>query len=292
MQMMSGSVDYSIDELAEKLDLSYRSVYRYIDSFKQAGFVVNKKAGGVYKLGKMPRGGMDLNRLIYFSEEEAGMVASLIESLDSSNSLKTELHRKLATVYNSTSIADYISDKSRSANIEALGEAIRDRKRVILRSYESASSHTIRDRLVEPFAFSTNFVDVWGYDVDIKDNRIFKISRISSVEKTTDDWENEALHHKEETDCFRMQGKEKYHIRLRLSLRAKNLLVEEFPLSKSQVQKGKGDEEEWILDTTICGLSGAGRFVTGLSDEIKILEGDELKEYIRNFAKNFILRDL
>ena len=42
MKMMSGSVNYSIDELSDKLDMSPRTIYRYIDTFKNAGFAVTK----------------------------------------------------------------------------------------------------------------------------------------------------------------------------------------------------------------------------------------------------------
>ena len=42
MKMMSGNINYTIDELAEKLNTSYRSIYRYIDTFKECGFVVEK----------------------------------------------------------------------------------------------------------------------------------------------------------------------------------------------------------------------------------------------------------
>ena len=36
MKMMSGSVNYSIDELSDKLEMSPRTIYRYIDTFKNA----------------------------------------------------------------------------------------------------------------------------------------------------------------------------------------------------------------------------------------------------------------
>ena len=36
MRLMSGPVNYSVDELAEKMETSYRSIYRYIDTFKEA----------------------------------------------------------------------------------------------------------------------------------------------------------------------------------------------------------------------------------------------------------------
>ena len=68
MKMMSGNTNYTIDELAELLGISYRSIYRYIDTFKESGFVVEKLHSNVYKLGKMPKSYVDLKRLIYFSE--------------------------------------------------------------------------------------------------------------------------------------------------------------------------------------------------------------------------------
>ena len=43
------------DELAEKLDMSYRTIYRYIDTFMESGFAVVKLYGNVYKLGKLPK---------------------------------------------------------------------------------------------------------------------------------------------------------------------------------------------------------------------------------------------
>ncbi|MBQ2296756.1 MAG: HTH domain-containing protein [Clostridia bacterium] len=42
IKMMSGHENYTIDQLAEKLGTSYRSIYRYIDTFKECGFVVLK----------------------------------------------------------------------------------------------------------------------------------------------------------------------------------------------------------------------------------------------------------
>ena len=40
MKMLASNKNYTIDDLAERLGLSYRSIYRYIDTFKDSGFVV------------------------------------------------------------------------------------------------------------------------------------------------------------------------------------------------------------------------------------------------------------
>ena len=40
MKMMSDNTNYTIEELASKLEMSYRSVYRYIDTFKASGSLI------------------------------------------------------------------------------------------------------------------------------------------------------------------------------------------------------------------------------------------------------------
>lgn len=285
MKMMSGNVNYTIDELAEKLGTSYRSIYRYIDTFKESGFVVEKLHSNVYKLGKMPRTYVDLKNLIYFSEEEAYIVNSLINSLDSTNILKTNLKKKLSAVYGSTSIINYVQKKELAEHIELLGQAIREKKRVILKSYESSHSHEVSDRFIEPFEFTTNCIDVWGYDLEKKENRVFKISRIGRVSLLDDSWCNEERHEKSKTDCFRISSFEQSRVKLELSIMAKNLLIEEYPLAEKDIRK-EGDK--WILDTMVSGMEGVGRFFLSLAHEIKILESDELKEYTRKFVERYL----
>lgn len=285
MKMMSGNINYTIDELADKLGTSYRSIYRYIDTFKESGFVVEKLHSNVYKLGKMPRTHVDLKSLIYFSEEEAYIVNSLINSLDSTNMLKTNLKKKLSAVYNSTSIVNYVQKKELAEHIELLGQAIREKKRVILKSYESSHSHEVSDRFIEPFEFTTNCIDVWGYDLEKKENRVFKISRIGRVSLLDDSWCNEERHEKSKTDCFRISSFEQSRVKLELSIMAKNLLIEEYPLAEKDIRK-EGDK--WILETMVSGMEGVGRFFLGLAHEIKILESDELKEYTRKFVERYL----
>lgn len=39
---------------------------------------------------------------------------------------------------------------------------------VILHNYESANSNVVRDRFVEPFGFTNDFIEVWSYDTESK----------------------------------------------------------------------------------------------------------------------------
>ena len=74
MRYMSGNINYSVEELAQKLDMSERTIYRYIDTFRGAGFAVTKIWANVYKLEKMPKGAPDFDRLMFFSEEESYLI--------------------------------------------------------------------------------------------------------------------------------------------------------------------------------------------------------------------------
>lgn len=285
MKLMSGPTFYTIVDLQDTLGMSERTIYRYIDTFKEAGFAVEKVRGNVPRLVTMKRPYPDLSKIVYFSEEEAYVVNRLIDSLDNTNALKQGLHRKLAAIYDATSIADYVDKKSNAANIQALADAAKNKQQVVLKNYESSNSGDIRDRKVEPFGFTTNYLDVWCYDPEDGRNKRFKIARIDEVEVLDEPWVSEALHNSSEIDVFRMSGPERYHVRLRLSLRAKNLMVEEYPLAEKCIRKN-GDN--YLFDAAVCALEGVGRFVIGLAGDIVILEGEELKGYIRNYVSEHL----
>lgn len=285
MKLLTGNVSRTIDQVAKEMGITPRTVYRYIDDIREAGVVVNKLYGNVYATGKVGRGLSDFNRLIYFTEEEAYITAKLIEGIDNNNVLKRDLQRKLASVYDSTSIANYIDNTANAANVEALADAIKRKKQVVLKQYESAHSNESKDRLVEPIEFTANMIDIWAYDVDNGDNRVFKVARIHEVEVTDTGWEFASKHKAIKPDVFRMVGNLNEKIVLQLNTRAKSLLLEEFPLAEKDLKREDG---KWLLKTTIHSLEGAGRFVIGLAADIKILEGKKLLDYIKNYDKKYV----
>lgn len=287
MKLLTGNVSRTIDQVAKEMSITPRTVYRYIDDIREAGFVVNKLYGNVYAMGKVGRGLSDFNRLIYFTEEEAYITAKMIEGIDNNNVLKRDLQRKLASVYDSTSIANYIDNTVNASNVEALADAIKRKKQVILKQYESAHSNEAKDRLVEPIEFTANMIDIWAYDIENDDNRVFKIQRIHSVEVMDTDWAFKSKHKAIKPDVFRMVGNLNEKVVLQLNTRAKSLLLEEFPLAEKDLKREDG---KWLLKTTIHSLEGAGRFVIGLAADIKIIEGDKLRKYIMDYQKKHIAK--
>jgi len=288
MRLMTGNVYFSVEELAEKLETSYRSIYRYIDTFKTLGFAVEKIRGNVYRIVKMPSSLKDLSKLVYFSDEEAKILCNLIENLDSTHSLKSALYKKLSAIYDLTSINEFKGSKSNAGCIQAIKNAMDEKKKVVLRNYASSNSGDVRDRVVEPFGFTNNHIEVWAYDTEKKDNRLFKIPRIDWVDILNEDWEFESEHHRKNIDPFHMAYDGKgTPIKLELSLRAKNLLLEEFPLAEPGIKKAGS---KWFYVGSVGPLEGVGRFCIGLAGDIKVVDSPELSTYIKGFVKeNFII---
>ena len=279
MKLMTGNVNYTVNDLAERLETSYRSIYRYIESFKDAGFVVQKLEGGVYKLSKESPHFKDISQLVHFTDEEAHIVNQLIEGLDDTNMLKHNLRRKLCTVYNCTSMASSVVRGANASNVNRLVEAIECRCQVVLRDYASGHTGNLSNRVVEPFGFTTNYVQVWCYEPESGMNKLFKTSRIGSVELTDREWQYADRHQEGYIDIFRMTGFEQQGVKLRLGMLSRNLLIEEYPLSERDItQEGEG---RWLLDTKVCNYRGIGRFVMGLMDDIEIVDSPEFEAYIR-----------
>lgn len=285
MKMLTGNTTMNIDDLASKMGTTTRSIYRYIDTLRGAGLVVTKLYGNVYQMGKMSSTFPNLAKYIYFTEEEAYILNNMIENLSATNTLKKDLKRKLYSVYDCTSIANYTERCNNAPNIEALVSARKEKLQVVLRNYSSGHSNVTRDRIVEPFDFTAEMIDVWAWDVDAGQNRIFKIARIDEVEILPNSWQHESDHRRLNVDVFRMSGEGAIPIKLRLNTRAKDLLVEEFPMADKDIKK---EGKTWLLDTTVTCLEGIGRFVIGLAADVKIVEGDELKEYVKKYDKLYI----
>lgn len=282
MQFLTGNVNYTLDEICERLDLSRRTMFRYLDTFKSAGFSVQRIGEGRYRLATMRRSDVDLSKIVYFTEEEAYVVNRLIDALDNTNAMKQGLRRKLAAVYDSTDIDNYIDKKENSVHIGALADAIREGKKVVLKDYSSSHTNATKDYTVEPFKFNTNYIDIWAFDTADGLNKRFKVARIGGVEILDEPWEHAEQHQEEPMDSFRIHGSAPVHVKLRMHLIAKNLLLEEYPLAEKEVYQEP--DGTWYYEGDVRGMDGVGRFVLGLPAYVDVLEGDPLKDYLREQA--------
>ena len=288
MGLLSSNVDYTTEELMDRLEISRRSIFRYLESFKIAGFTMKKKGPNVHKLLSNACHKIELSQLIHLSDEEAYLLHNLMGALSSDCQVVMNLEHKLAALFDATSVTEIIGNKVNGENIMRLRRAIDEKKQVILVDYESGNTMSISDRLVEPIKFSTNYADIYAYEVATGITKVFKISRIGCVELSLVEWQHEDKHANIETDCFRMTGKEDIPVTLKMTLKAKNLLIEEYPLSAKYVSF---DGEWWWFRANVKDLAGVGRFVIGLADQITVVNSKPLKKYISYFYNTYLCRN-
>jgi predicted DNA-binding transcriptional regulator YafY len=279
MKMLAANNYLTVEEIAARLSITPRSVYRYIDTFRSAGFVIKKKNGCI-RLDKSSPYFKDISELIHFTEEEAYILKSAIESIDENNILKQNLKKKLYTVYDYKIMAETIVNSRHSRNVRQLVQAMEERRTVILKKYASSHGNDIRDRRVEAFAFTTNYEQVWCYCLEDREVKLFRVSRIGAVEILPEPWQHEAAHQSGYIDIFRMHSNVKMRVILKMGLRSSSLLMEEYPLASKQMKRIS--DNEWMLDTEVCSYEGVGRFVLGLPGDIVIIDSPELVQYIAN----------
>lgn len=182
------------------------------------------------------------------------------------------------------------SNKDRAAAISLLQHACTQKRCVVLHQYASNNGGTVSDRKCEAYDVRPDDGIVICFDLDKNAVRVFNINRIGYVEILEDQpWKNAANHKAIKVDVFHMSGDSTTRISLQLDLMAKNLLIEEFPKAKDFVKGQKGDENVWYFTTDICRIEGIGRFYIGLANHILILEGEELKNYAMEYAKNYLI---
>ncbi len=278
--MLSQKYGRSKESLAEHFGTSIKTISRYMETFREVGFVLKRTSEGYWQLDKDNSDYKDLSELLHFSEDESAILSNAIDSIDTTTELKEQLKRKLYSLYNIDRIATPLAKKQKATHIAVLSKAISEKKQVILSHYSSANTMQVSDRLIEPFNFTHNFADIWAYEPQSGMNKMFKLERIGKVKPTKADFMFEQHHQKTETDVFRMSSTKTMDVKLKLSLKAKNLLIEEFPRAEKFIEKNT--DNEYLFSAPVRDWKGVGRFILGLSFDIDIVYPDELKNYVVN----------
>jgi len=267
----------TIDTISESLDVSPRTVYRYLDTFENAGLKLNKSEDGI-SLSKDSKYFRMISDLAYFNEEEAYIIKRSLEVFDSNSPAILAIKRKLNNIYDFKDVAQLIVKPGRDRVISNLLFSIAEERRVILKNYHSIHSGVISDRIVEPIAFGVNMVNIFCYELESGKCKYFKIPRIEEVIVEETEWHYKEFHEKVKVDLFRFSGNTEKPVKLKMSMVAATLLIEEFPLSEQYIKQLS--ENVFILNCKVYDYQGVGRFVLGLCNEIEVIESPEFLSFL------------
>jgi len=282
LMMLSGGYGCTIRELSAKLETNWRTIYRYLETLSDAGFIVQRNEE-YFSIDRQSPYLRTIGDLLHFTPEESWILNKAILSLDDEIPIKQNLAKKLYALYDLKGVPYPVVKKENSERIIALIRAMEDKHQVVLRNYQSANSSTTSDRVVEPFSFTLNYGYIWCFEVEAGDNKLFKTARVSTVTDTGTPWQNEARHHELPTDVFRISGNRKITVILRLTMRAASLLAEEYPQSEEFISPA-GDNV-FLFNGWVNSFEGVGRFILGLPDDIEVLGPASLMEYLNEQIK-------
>ena len=282
MLLLTQNRKYTIDEIGERLDLSRRSIYRYLDFFKDYGFKIEKE-NGIFRLDKSSPYFKQITEMVHFTEDEAITLKMVLEGIPKKTNAVKQLLNKLSRLYDLQLLENIASNEQFAKNQQALYQAAKEGRQCLFRNYSSSHSGTVSDRLVEPFAFMSSNTEVRAFEVYSKVNKTYKITRIGEVVILPTNWDYMPFHKQVYTDPFHFSGEELIPIKLRLDRLATNLLKEEIIVKDEEL--AQEDESHWIYSTEVCRFEGVGRFILGLMNNIDILENTELKKYIKEQVK-------
>ncbi len=269
----------SIKELEEKLGVTYRTVYRDLDVLEQVGFYPEEISKGKYVIRGLDSDIHRFEKNLQFTAEEAALLSQAVSSIPEGNPMKKQVLEKMLAFSGMEDVLKAIIKTDISRTVDSLARAIREKRQVTLYRYRSANSQSIKDRRVEPFAFSTDGVFLKGFEHGQNVCKTYKIERIEDVRLLDEPWKFEVFHEKEkEPDIFGINGGEPYQITLRMSMRAANLLKEEYPLSAPHIYKE--DYKNYLFEARVNSFVAVGRFILGLIDEIEVVEPAELADYL------------
>lgn len=281
--LLSDGNYYSSAEMAERLGITRRHLYNYFEALKNKGFIFLHK-GHNYALDMSSPFFDTLRSSSMLTIDEASYLCRLLQGLTEKSATAMTISNKLKRRYNLPDITDDRQLRRLTSIANKLQDAIAQKYTVKLGKYSSPHSHTVSDRIVEPFLMLNDRQDVICYELNSGTCKTFKLARIGSVDILNVKWTFESLHQTPYTDIFGFTGNERHRVSLRLSQLSHNLLLEEYPAAAPLIV-ADGDDH-WRVDLICVSLLGVTRFVMGLYDDIQILGDNEFIEHIHQKVKS------
>jgi predicted DNA-binding transcriptional regulator YafY len=273
------------EECAAFLGIKDSAFYNYRNVLLNTGFDLRQK-DGKYWIEYPDNDHQVLRNVLHFSEEETWLLSRCIDILEEKPGNAARLKQKLASFLCQDKAIEAYIHKEKSVVVQSLRKAQKEKKQILLINYSSGNSQTVKNRLVEPFEFKDDFNLVWAYEPALNQNRQFKICRIEDVQESPISWEYERSHRSKPVDIFRNTGDLNKQVECVLTLKAKNLLIEEYPLSERFLTKLS--DSHFILKAPVAKYEGPGRFVLGLRGDIEPQGDGEFLEYLKIKINNTI----
>ncbi|WP_194775726.1 helix-turn-helix transcriptional regulator [Pararhodonellum marinum] len=278
INLLRGNMGKTVRKLSELLETDERTVYRYFKLLEALGFQVVKEHGK-FKIEdrvEIPTNSFDGT----FTEEETQYLARLLGKGSRKNKLRETIMQKIHIRSDFQRGVEQLFDAHLGILVDKLALAIKNNLQTTLIDYYAISSDSVSDRLVEPVAFTKDYDSIFAFEVQSGEMKTFKLDRIGEVALSTQTHQHSKLHRLPQEGLFGYSGEARFPVKLKLSKKAYQLLIEEHPAAKPFTYIS--NRNQYFFETAVPQLPGIARFVLGLPGEIQVLEGEELVRYLQS----------
>jgi predicted DNA-binding transcriptional regulator YafY len=154
--------------------------------------------------------------------------------------------------------------------LSQINKAIEDKKRLIIKKYQSASSESVSDRTVEPIGFTTNYQYLCAFELESNQNKYFKLERMGSIEILEDliKFKNKPQLLSPDVFGFNDSGT-KYPVKLKMSMRTMLFLKDDYPETANFLTEQ--NDGFWLLNVEVNSMDPVNRVLRSMPGEIEIL---------------------
>lgn len=269
-------------ELAEKFEVSVRTIYRDIDALSGAGIPIYAEAGrngGIYLMN-----GFVMDKAVLTEEEKREILTALHSINSTSNIDNSQILQKLSAIFNVGSESWLEVDFSRwgnngtdNAKFELLKSAV-IQQRCVKITYAN-SYGTISERIIQPLKVLYKSMSWYlkAYCTEKQDYRIFKLTRIITLEMLSDTFDKKSFPELDE-----MSGQVYSTIVLRFAKEISYRVYDEFDNTQISTEEN-GDlivsvempEDEWLIG-----------YLLSFGTQVDIVEPAHLKDIVAKQAKS------
>lgn len=273
---------YTRKMLATRYNVSVDTIKKDFEELRDADF--NVKIDGKYRYAIVPNKSLEhLEDVLFFSESEKDFLLEALIKTNASDRRMEKVREKLETIYDVSKLGSSLFSKTFLNKASLLEQAKQQKKVVKLINYRSTNSSEVSNRLIEPFSVSTKEDILHAFEVEKKEIRHYRISRIERVEMQDVAWQNENRHIVMATDPFRIVNNKQVRVHIKLKVGGYNELTERFPLTQAYLQPSANTagvfEFECKVNEKFYGLTN---FILGYHEHIlEIIEPESLINHIR-----------
>jgi predicted DNA-binding transcriptional regulator YafY len=202
-----------------------------------------------------------------FTKEESHLIQEVLTVSVKNNPLVASIKAKLPSLEESNILANNIVNGHLSKLVSQINESILNKTQINIIKYQSASSESITDRLVEPIGFTSNYQYLCAFEVESQQNKYFKLERMGSIENL-DEIAKFQVHHKLlNPDVFGFNDSgDKFPIKLKMSMRAMLWLKDDYPETGPFIKEDS--DGNWLLAVEVNSIDPVNRIVRSMPGEV------------------------